>query len=243
MTHPTGESPVVPASAVSARTRQQLRGHRTDTNYSEEAGQDQFYVVETILAIKTEDEHTMFQVEWHGYPDATWEKDDRLPGFIKKYYSDKQERLGSKLPNPRIKHTKKVGGSDIHLLSWGGEDGDEWLQDDFFHYLSEDGEVLNSNLSVTCNTRKSRDKTSRRHTVGVFVGAYPCGTIVLFDELYGSESISQVYGILVEFLGRLKDMSTLEELLYDDCCHLKAFSQKKVNAKQNEGKTCGPISF
>ena len=232
--HQAGESPVVPASAVSARTRQQLRGHRTDTNYSEEAGQDQFYVVETILAIKTEDEHTMFQVKWHGYPDATWEKDDRLPGFIKKYYSDKQERLGSKLPNPRIKHTKKVGGSDIHLLSWGGEDGDEWLQDDFFHYLSEDGEVLNSNLSVTCNTRKSRDKTSRRHTVGVFVGAYPCGTIVLFDELYGSESISQVYGILVEFLGRLKDMSTLEELLYDDCCHLKAFSEKEVNAKQNE---------
>ena len=104
----------------------------------------------------------------------------------------------------------------------------------FFHYLSEDGEILNSNLTVTCNTCISCDKTCRRHTVGVFVGAYPCGTIVLFDELYGSESISQVYGILVEFLARLDDMSTLEELLYDDCCHLKAFSEKPINADQNE---------
>ena len=66
--------------------------------------------------------------------------------------------------------------------------------------------MLNSNLTVTCNTRKSRDKTSRRHTVGVFVGAFPCGTIVLFDELYGSEGISQVYGIIFELLARLDEM-------------------------------------
>ena len=232
--HQAGESPIVPASSVSSRTRQQLRGYRKDTNYSEEASDDQFFVVETILDMKHEGEDKMLKVKWLGYPDATWEKEDRIPGFIRKYYSDKPSRLGSKLPNPRVKHTKKVGGSDIHLLSWGGDDGDEWLHEDFFHYLSDDGEVLNSNLSVTCNTRKSRDKTCRRHTVGVFVGAYPCGTIVLFDELYGSESITQVYGILVEFLSRLEDMTSLEELLYDDCCHLKAFSEKEKNANQND---------
>ena len=174
------------------------------------------------------------KIKWVGYPDATWEMADRIPGFIQKYYEDKSERLGQPLPNPKIKHTKKVGGSDVHLLSWGDDSGNEWLHDHFFHYLAEDGEVLNSNLSVTCNTRKSRDKTSRRHTVGVFVGAFPCGTIVLFDELYGSESISQVYGILIEFLARLDDMSTLEELLYDDCCHLKAFGEKNENAEQND---------
>ena len=232
--HLSGESPVVPASAVSANTRQQLRGYRADTNYSEHASGDQFYVVETIMSVKTVGEDRMFEVKWAGFPDSTWEKEDGLPGFIKKYYSDKPERLGTKLPNPKIKHTKKVGGSDIHLLSWEGEEGNEWLHDDFFHYLSEDGEVINSNISVTCNTRKSRDKTTRRHTVGVFVGAFPCGTIVLFDELYGSESISQVYGILTEFLSRLEDMTKLEELLYDDCCHLKAFSEKEKNAKQND---------
>ena len=232
--HRKGESPVVPASSVSARTRQQLRGHRNHTNYSEDASDDQFYIVETILAIKTEGDTEMFEVKWLGYPDSTWEKGDRIPGFIKKFYLDKAKRFGAKLPNPRIKHTKKVGGSEIHLLSFGDDSGDEWLHDDLFKYLSEDGEIMNSNLTVTCNTRKSRDKTCRRHTVGVFVGAFPCGTIVLFDELYGSESISQVYGILVAFLARLDNMETLEELLYDDCCHLKAFSEKPSNAEQND---------
>ena len=233
--HSMGESPVVPASSVSSRTRQQLSGHRSKTNYSEDASNDQFYVVETILDMKTENDSKEVKIKWVGYPDATWEKGERIPGFIQKYYTDNPEKLGAPLPNPKIKHTKKVGGSDVHLLSWGDDTtGDEWLHDNFFHYLSEEGEVLNSNLSVTCNTRKSRDKTSRRHTVGVFVGAFPCGTIVLFDELYGSESISQVYGILIEFLARLDDMKSLKELLYDDCCHLKAFAEKEKNAEQND---------
>ena len=232
--HQSGDSPVVPASSVSSRTRQQLSGYRAVTNYSENAGNDQFYIVECINEIRIEDGKQVFNVKWLGYPEPTWEGDDRLPGFIKKYYTDDASRLGSALPNPRIKHTKKVGGTAIHLLSWEGESGSEWLHDSFFHYLSEDGEVLNSNMTVTCNTRKSRDKTCRRHTVGVFVGAFPCGTIVLFDELYGSESISQVYGIVVEFLARLDDLTNLKEILYDDCCHFKAFSEKDKNADQNE---------
>ena len=214
--HQSGDSPVVPASSVSSRTRQQLSGYRAVTNYSEQAGNDQFYIVERIDEIKVEDDKKVFKVKWLGYPESTWEGEDRLPGFIKKYYTDNVKRVGSILPNPRIKHTKKVGGSEVHLLSWEGESGSEWVHEDFFHYLSEEGEVLNSNMTVSCNTRKSRDKTCRRHTVGVFVGAYTCGTIVLFDELYGSESISQVYGILIEFLSRLDDVTNLKEILYDD---------------------------
>ena len=232
--HQSGDSPVVPASSVSSRTRQQLSGHKSASNYSEQAGNDQFYIIESINEIKMEDDKNVFKVKWLDYPETTWEEEDRLPGFIKKYYTDDIKRLGSILPNPRIKHTKKVGGSEVHLLSWEGEAGSQWLHEDFFHFLSEDGEVLNSNMTVTCNTRKSRDKTCRRHTVGVFVGAYSCGTIVLFDELYGSESISQVYGILVEFLSRLDDISSLKEILYDDACHLKAFSEKDKKADQNE---------
>ena len=94
--------------------------------------------------------------------------------------------------------------------------------------------VVSSNQSVSCNTRKSRDKRERRHTVGVFVGAYPCGTIVLYDELYGSESITQVYGILISFLDKLKDRSTLKEILYDDQCHLKKLAEDSKYADRNE---------
>ena len=48
--------------------------------------------------------------------------------------------------------------------------------------MSEDGEILNSNVSVTCNTRKSRDKTCRRHTVGVFVGKEEFKTVTEAKE-------------------------------------------------------------
>ena len=69
--HSMGESPVVPASSVSSRTRQQLSGHRSKTNYSEDASNDQFYVVETILDMKTGNDSKEFKIKWVGYPDAT----------------------------------------------------------------------------------------------------------------------------------------------------------------------------
>ena len=53
------------------------------------------------------DDKIVFKVKWLGYPEASWEQEDRIPGFVRKFYSDDSSRLGSKLPNPRIKHTKK----------------------------------------------------------------------------------------------------------------------------------------
>ena len=57
-----------------------------------------------------------------------------------------------------------------------------------------------------------------RHTVGIMVGTKPCGTVVLFDELFGSESLTQVYGMLVEYLSRLPELGrhSLKNILYDD---------------------------
>ena len=50
------------------------------------------------------------------------------------------------------------------------------------------------------------------------VGTKPCGVVVLFDELYGSESLTQVYGILVEYSSRLSEegRNQLKNILYDD---------------------------
>jgi hypothetical protein len=70
--------------------------------------------------------------------------------------------------------------------------------------------------------------------VGLFVAVKPCGTVILFDELYGSESISQVYGIMIDWLGNLSDMSSIEIVLYDDNCHLGAYSENKERASKNE---------
>ena len=70
--------------------------------------------------------------------------------------------------------------------------------------------------------------------MGLFVAVKPCGTVVLFDELYGSESISQVYGIMIDWLGNLSDMSSIEIVLYNDNCHLGAYSENKERASKNE---------
>ena len=77
---------------------------------------------------------------------------------------------------------------------------------------------------------------SRRHTVGILVGAFPCGIITLFDELYGSESLTQVYAILIEYLAELpKDIrDNIIEICYDDACHLKKFSENEDRASINE---------
>ena len=40
--------------------------------------------------------------------------------------------------------------------------------------------------------QQDRDKRSRRHKVGIQIGAYPCGVVPVFDEIFGTESTSQV---------------------------------------------------
>ena len=91
--------------------------------------------------------------------------------------------------------------------------------------------------------------------MGIFLGAYPCGVVPLWDELFGSESISQVcalglnffiynkqticlqvYGVVIEYLSQLpqKDRERLTDLIYDDNCHLARFAQRKNLRAKNE---------
>ena len=72
--------------------------------------------------------------------------------------------------------------------------------------------------------------------MGILVGAFPCGIITLFDELYGSESLTQVYAIVIEYLAELPKSTRdkLIEILYDDACHLKKFSENEDRADINE---------
>jgi hypothetical protein len=232
--HDGEETPLICSDKVSARTRQALRGHRNHTAVSAEAGQDTMYVVESILDIS--EDQKKFKIKWVGFPEefATWEDKDTVPKFILKYYLDNPLNLGKTLPNPTIKATKVIGDSEIYLLSWDGEESRQWLHEDFFKILDDFGDVMSAAVETSCKTRKSRDKRENGHTVGVLVGAMPCGTVVFIDELYGSESISQVYGILLDFYSKLSDNSELKILLYDDTCHLKRFSENPDIANRNQ---------
>ena len=175
----------------------------------------------------------MFKVKWYGFPkdQATIEPSKNIPKFIQNYYKDKT-KFGKTLPNPRIKHTKKLtDGTNYHFLSWEGEKGGSWLKEDFFLTTNryDESEILMDLPELTCGTRKSRDKRICRWNVGIFLGAYPCGIVPLWDELFGSESISQVYGVFIEYLSELplEAREKLTDLIYDDNFHLARFGMNK----------------
>lgn len=91
-------------------------------------------------------------------------------------------------------------------------------------------------LRSTCNTQKLKDKRDRRHTAGIVIHAKPCGKIPHVDELYKCESIKQVYGSIIEYLGILekKEREKVKLWLFDDMCHMKPFSEKEQQAGYNE---------
>ena len=98
-----------------------------------------------------------------------------------------------------------IGGVTEHLLVWEEEDSPlpEWTS----------GIDVEDDVGVSgCNTRKDRyqegeiissamlyityflfrDKRVHRHTFGVFLMCWPCGIVVSYDELFGSEGKKQV---------------------------------------------------
>ena len=72
--------------------------------------------------------------------------------------------------------------------------------------------------------------------MGILVGAFPCGVITVFEELYGSESLTQVYAIMIEYLAGLPKHARekIIEICYDDACHFKKFSEDEKRSERNE---------
>ena len=87
---------------------------------------------------------------------------------------------------------------------------------------------------------------------GIVAGVWPCGIITFLGEIYGSESKSQVYGLLHAFLHTNADTTaairenhsgilmiytmnmiriTVGFVCYDDGCHLKKYA---ANSERKE---------
>ena len=219
------------------------KNHRKKTSEFKDSSQDQIYVVESLVQKKVEKAKVYWKVKWLGFPEesSTWEPSTNIQPWIMDFYETHPDNLGKSIPDPVIKYSKKSGGETFHYLSWGESDTGDLPQnklvgDNFFSIASEDGELVSQLDSLSCNTKKTKDKRERRHTVGILVGTKPCGTVVLFDELYGSESLTQVYGNLVEYLAKLSEESrnNLRHICYDDACHFWKFCKNMNKKKSNE---------
>ena len=146
---------------MSKETRVKLRDHRTTTAASSEASQDNIYVIETVLESKKIGKKIHFLIKWLNFPksEATWEPEECVPKFIQLYYEDRNN-FGKPLPNPRLKRAKKAGSETYYYLAWDEDGaGGQWIHEDFFTLLGEDGEISSAlHDDESCNTRKSRDK-------------------------------------------------------------------------------------
>ena len=68
--HQSSESPALLSEQVCKSTRMKLRDHKTTTTESKDAPQDNIYVIESILGIKTKDNESYFNVKWLNFPET-----------------------------------------------------------------------------------------------------------------------------------------------------------------------------
>ena len=86
-------------------------------------------------------------------------------------------------------------------------------------------------MATGCNT--SKEKLVRRQKIaGVNIISFPCGTILSVDELYGSESLSQVLLPLYSLFKNESLRKDVKVLIHDNACRFSAFVKKR--AKDND---------
>ena len=85
-----------------------------------------------------------------------------------------------------------------------------WEPESQFEY---DASHSDYNL-FACNTRKDKDKRICQHSFGVFFGCWPCGVVTMFNELFGSEGVRQVYALVIEWLASSDDTER-EKIKYE----------------------------
>ena len=129
-------------------------------------------------------------------------------------------------------------GSTYHLIRWLSTDGkkeESWIPS---IGLTVDPRAYNmpvpdsipvleeSEYETQCNTSKEKI-VRRKKTAGVNLVLFPCGIILSVDELYGSESLSQV---LLPIYALMKNEGLREDvkvLIHDNACKFAAFVQKR----------------
>ena len=239
--HLHSESPVILAENLSQKTRDRLREYRSQSQKTNiQLPHDSVFIIQSILALRKTKKGFEYSVKFAGFPETVecWEAPKNLPKFIVDYYK-KETNLGKQIPGPRIKKTKHLAnGTEMYIeLEWNQKDDTKEVFETEENLFDIDADKLcEDELKSSCNTRKVRDKRDRRHTAGILISTKPCGIIPHVDELFGCESIKQVHGSIVEFLGTVtpETRNILKLWFFDDMCHLKPYSEKAKNREPSE---------
>ena len=85
-----------------------------------------------------------------------------------------------------------------------------------------------ASLGTDCKTTK--DKNIKRIKVaGVNILTFPCGQILAVDELYGSESLTQVLIPLFNLMSLPKMLDDVRVFVHDNACRLAAFIKNRTS--------------
>jgi hypothetical protein len=221
--HLHSESPVILAENLTKNTRDKLREYRSKSQKSHlTLPDDSVFIVESVLKSRKLKKSVEFDVKFAGFPSSLscWEPAKNLPNFIVEFYC-KDENIQKQIPGPRISKTTKLkNGAEMFIeLEWNQKDKSKEILEVEEDLFDIDADKLCADLlKSSCNTRKVKDKRDRRHTAGILISTKPCGIIPHVDELYGSETIKQVHGSIVEFLGTVppEARELLDIWFYDD---------------------------
>ena len=143
-THQEDPTPALLPTSISKETLTTL--NKEQKKRTSELERDSIFVIEKILEKKKVNGKFKYKIKWENYKETTWEPQDNIPEVFRNYY----ERTGNeRIPEPRIKHSKKVGSTTYHLLSWDREN-QYWERDEAF---SLEGQETPAE-GFQCQTRK-----------------------------------------------------------------------------------------
>jgi hypothetical protein len=182
-----------------------------------------------ILERKNTRQNTLYKVARIGEAtsNCTWEPESSLPpGLVAEYNEGVEREL--------VESVYSSGGRTLHTLSSQpllNQAKRPRVDEPVIDY-SESILSTSDHTNIACKTQKDRVKLNYS-TAGILAGIWPCGKIALVSELFGTESISQVYAALHTFLYQNADSVTdLDTICYDDGCHLKKYASKRADLTQ-----------
>ncbi|XP_078667555.1 uncharacterized protein LOC144909414 [Branchiostoma floridae x Branchiostoma belcheri] len=198
------------------------------------------YLIDEILEKKEFRSVTIYKVRRFNDNKECWERAEAIPSrMVARFERGVQRQL-----KPSITEEHSFGhiSKNVELKDEdnGGKTkrrkGDQQLFQTSGFAVEEKNDVLVSHngeqpREINCNTKKDRNGVRLNAiTAGVLAFIRPCNIIVSLNELFGSESKTQVYGHLHNLMSK-KEMEKTGFVIYDDACHLRKFARNPSRAQ------------
>ena len=120
-----------------------------------------------------------------------------MPGITEAECDEHEKSGNNEIPHARIKEELTIGTETHVILTY--EDNKE-LEIFVPSENLVDPEKEYQQTSTTCNTRKDVGSLYYRRSAGIFVMSWPCGVVPFFSEIFGTENVSQVHGLICDFM-------------------------------------------